>query len=509
MVDRKKKIQLQHLVINKLAKWFFKINQFGKKELIKHQEDFLYDLIHRCRNTIFGKKYGFKNIKSIEDFQNFVPIFTYKEFQPRIEYMLRGEKNISYPGKIPLFAISSGTTGKKGKYIPLTHEHLKTSQMRGGEKMLSRYCKENPNTMIFTGKAIVIWGNFIKNPFTNEENIGYITAIIQKNTPRYVSIFKRPKKKTAFLEDRELKSEKIIEETINENITWISGQPSRCTQFLYKVLEKTGKKNIHEIWPNLEVFFGWGMAVDLYRNNLKELFPDKKFRYRQSYNASEGFFATQNSNDDENMLLLTDNGVFYEFIPKSEFGKENPKVYSLKDVKLDEEYVLLITTNAGLRRYIIGDTIRFTQIKPYHKIKITWRTKYYIDVVGEGTTVEYTDKAIMEACNQTDCIATDYTVWPVAPKGKERGAYEWIIEFTKAPKNMQRFTDILDVELQKAFCNYYDERNYNNTLKKNIVHAVKSGTFHERLRSKNKVIGQSKIPKLKNDREILDEILRK
>ncbi|HRU50472.1 MAG TPA: GH3 auxin-responsive promoter family protein [Candidatus Absconditabacterales bacterium] len=507
MVPKRGVKRIPSLVVNRLARNLFKIRQYGKRELLHHQETFLFDLIRKCRNTVFGQRYNFKNIKSIQDFQNNVPIFTYKEFKPRVEYMLRGEKNITYPGKIPLFAVSSGTTGKEGKYIPLTNEHLKTSQMRGGEKLLARYCKANPKTRLFAGKTIVIGGTFIKNPYTDKNNVGYITAILQKKSPRIGKLFKRPGLKTSFIENWEEKSNKIIEENVSQNITGITGQPSWCTQFLYKVLEKTGAKNIHEIRPNLEVFLGGGMPVDLYRDSLKELFPDPKFKYRQSYNASEGFFAIQTHNDSDEMLLLTDNGVFYEFIPKEEFGKEDPQVLTLGGVEKNKEYILLITTNAGLRRYIIGDTIRFTEIEPFYKIKITGRTKYYIDVVGEGTTVEYTDKAIIEACKIAGGIATDYTVGPIAPKGLEKGAYERIIEFGQKPKDLQEFTRILDIEMQKAFSNYDDERNYNNTLKENVVHAVEVGTFQKRLSSNNKVVGQSKVPKLMNNRTILDDIL--
>ncbi|HRX63833.1 MAG TPA: GH3 auxin-responsive promoter family protein [Candidatus Absconditabacterales bacterium] len=501
-------MKFPRLMVNKIAKNIFKIRQGSKRESLKHQEEFLFDLIRRCKKTVFGEKYGFKNIKSIQDFQELVPIFTYKEFQPRIEYMLRGEKHISYPGRIPLFAVSSGTTGDKGKYIPLTHEHLRTSQLRGGEKLIARYCKANPKTKLFTGKTVVIGGTFVKNPYTQKDNVGYITAIIQKKTPWIARIFKKPRSQTSFINQREEKSEKIMEETINENITGITGQPSWCTQFLYKVLEETGKENIHQVRPNFEVFLGGGMAVDLYRDSLKALFPDPKFKYRQSYNASEGFFAIQNQNDADDMLLLTDNGTFYEFIPVEEFGKENPQVLTLKNVEKNREYVLLITTNAGLRRYVIGDTVKFTETEPFYKIKITGRTKYYIDVVGEGTTVEYTEKAIMEASRQTGTIVVDYTVGPIAPKGTEKGSYERIIEFNKTPKNIQEFEDILDIELQKAFSNYYDERNYNHTLNKLKIHAVKKGTFQKWLEKKNKVMGQSKIPKLQNNREIIDDILK-
>lgn len=505
-MELQRKFKLPRMIANSIAKTAFKIKTFWKKESLEHQEKFLINLIHKCRNTVFWKRYWFADIQTIEQFQREVPIFTYKEFQPRVEYMLKWEKDIAYPWKIPLFAVSSGTTWEKWKYLPLTKEHINSSQFNWWTKLISYYCKANPKTKICTWKTIAIWWTFVENPYTKEHNVWYITAILQKRTPWYARLFKSPSPDIAFIEDREEKSKRIVEETLHQNITWITGQPSRCTQFLYKVLEKTWKSNIHEIWPDFEVFFWWWMAVDLYKDTLKELFPDPKFKYRQSYNASEWFFACQCENDADDMLLLTDNGVFYEFIPHEEFGKENPKVISLKDVELDKEYVIVITTNAWIRRYIIGDTVKFTEIEPYYKIKITWRTKYYIDVVGEWTTVEYTDKAIIEACKKVWAIATDYTAWPVTPKWTQRWAYERIIEFWKEPKDIKEFQKVLDEELQKAFSNYYDERNYNNTLDELIVHKAPAWTFQKWLEHNNRAMGCSKVPKLMNDRHVLEEI---
>lgn len=421
--------------------------------------------------------------------------------------MLRWEKNITRKGKIPWFAISSGTTGKEWKYIPLTKEHIKTSQFRWGSEVIAWYLKNNPQSKLFTGSIIAIWWTFIKNPYTDEDNVGYITAILQKHSPWIGKFFKKPWSKISFMEDREEKIQKIIETTIHQNITGITGQPSRCTQFLYKVLEYTGKKNIFEVWPNFELFIWWGMAVDLYREQLTQLFPGDQFKYYQAYNASEWFFAVQTDNEDENMMLLTNAGVFYEFIPIEEYGKSNPNTLTLADVEIWQDYVLVITTNAGLWRYVIWDVVQFTSSHP-HKIKITGRTKYYIDVVGEGTTIEYTDKALLQACKKTGLIATDYTVGPIAPSGNERGAYERIIEFSELPKNPSEFEKILDEELQQAFSNYYDERHYNNSLKRLVIHPIKSWTLNTWLKKCWKVTGQSKVPKLTNHREHIDSILK-
>ena len=505
-MELQKRFKLPRLIVNSVAKTAFKIKTFWKKESLENQEKLLFNLIHKCRNTVYWKRYWFSEIKTLEDFQRNVPVVTYKEFQPWVEYMLRWEKDITYPGKIPLFAVSSGTTWEKWKYLPVTKALINDSQIDWWAKLVSYYCKANPKTKMFTWKTIAIWWIFVENPYTKENNVWYMTAIIQKRTPWYAKLFQSPRRKIAFIEDWEEKSQKIMEQVLHENITWITWQPSRCTQFLYKVLKETWKSNIHEIWPDFEIFFWWWMAVDLYRETLKELFPDPKFKYWESYNASEWFFACQCENDADDMLLLTDNWVFYEFIPHEEYWKENPKVVSLKDVELNKDYVIVLTTVAWVRRYIIWDTVKFTEIEPYFKIKVTWRIKYYIDVVGESTTVEHTDKAIVEACKRTWAIASDYTAWPVTPKWTQRWAYERIIEFGKEPKDLKEFQKVLDEELQKAFSNYYDERNFNNTLDELIVHQVKPWTFQKRLEKNNRAMWTSKVPKLLNDRHILEEI---
>lgn len=503
-INKPKKIP--SLLVNKLVKKVFKIRSFWQKESLEKQEKLLFKLIKKSKNTTFGKIHWFKNIKNIKDFQNNVPISEYKDFESRIKYMLKWEKNISYPWRIPLFAISSGTTWKCGKYIPITKENIKNSQLRWWQKLLSWYCKQNPKTKIFTWHTIAIWGTFIQNPYTKKNNVWYITAILQKKTPLIWKLFKKPTLKTSLIENREKKSEKIIKETLNTNITAITWQPSRCTQFLYKVLEKTWKKNIHEIRPNLEVFFWWWMAVDLYKENLKELFPNKNFQYRQSYNASEWFFAIQNQNNSNDMLLMTDNWVFYEFIPRHEFWKTNPKILTLQETKLNEEYVLVITNNSWLRRYIIWDTIKFTEIEQNYKIKITGRTKFFVDVVWERLTLDHVQEAISYATLKTWSIILDYTLWPIAPTKKNKWKHEWIIEFEKKPKNIEDFSKFLDESLCKANDIYNQERNYTKVLASPQIKILKKWTFQKRLDFKNKVSGQSKIPKISNNREIINEI---
>jgi len=494
-------------VINKLIKTFLIVKSNLHQPSYKHQEKIIFNLIKKCRNTVFGRKYGFEYIQDIEDFQNSVPISHYKEFEPWIMYMLKGEKDITYPGKVDRFATSSWTTWGNAKYIPITRDNLKASHFKWGLELLSLYVKSNPRTQFFQGKWIVIGWWFTKNPYTGEDNVGFISAILQKEAPWIGQYFREPKPEISYIENWEEKAQRMIEDTVNKNITFLNGQPSRWSNFLYKVLEYTGKKNILEVRPNFELFFRGGMAVDLYRPQLDALFGSNKVKLYQAYNASEWFFAAQDSNFADDMILFTNHGVFYEFIPTEEYGKENPIVLTLKDVEVDKDYVILISNNSWLRRYVLGDTVRFTTLKPW-RIKVSGRTKYYIDVVGECVTSDYTDRALLEACKKTDTIATDYMLAPITYSWWSiRGAYEWIIEFTKAPKDEQEFAKVLDKELCNNNSYYFDERYDTKVLGEPVVHCVKQGIFYEWMKSKNKLGGQHKVPKVSNERKNIDEIL--
>ncbi|MFA5747558.1 MAG: GH3 auxin-responsive promoter family protein [Candidatus Absconditabacterales bacterium] len=494
-------------VVNKVIKTYLIINSHIHQPSFKNQEKIIFGLIEKCKNTIFGKKYGFKYINSIQDFQNQVPISHYKDFQNWITYMLKGEKDVTYPGKIDWFATSSGTTGGVGKFIPITRDNLKQSHFKGGMEALSLFVRNNPRSQFFKGKGLVIGGGFTKNPYTGENNVGFISAILQKTAPWIGQYFREPCAEISYMENREEKAQRMIEDTIDKNITFLNGQPSWGSNFLYKVLEYTGKKNILEVWPNLELFFRGGMSIDLYLPQFHTLLPSPKMKYYQAYNASEGFFAVQDKNNIDDMILLTSHGVFYEFIPFEEYGKINPTVLTLNEVEIGKDYVILITNNSGLRRYVLGDTVKFTALNPW-KIKISGRTKYYIDVVGECVTSDYTDKALLETCKITDTIATDYMVAPITYVGGDiRGAYEWIVEFTKKPTNIEEFAKILDRELGNINSYYFDERHDTKVLGDPVIHAVKQGTFYDRMKSKNKLGGQYKIPKLSNDRNNIDEVL--
>ena len=494
-------------VINKFIKTILIVKCNLQQPSYRHQEKIIFGLIKKCKNTVFGRKYGFENIQTIQDFQDLVPISHYKDFEPRIIYALKGEKDITYPWKVDRFATSSGTTWGNAKYIPITKDNLNASHFKGGLELLSMYIKNNPRTQFFQGKWLVIWWWFTKNPYTGEDNVGFISAILQKTAPWIGQYFREPKPEISYIDSREEKSQRMIEDTVNKNITFLNWQPSRGSNFLYKVLEYTGKKNILEVRPNFELFFRWGMAIDLYKPQLQALFPGNKVKFYQAYNASEWFFACQDSNFTDDMILFTNHGVFYEFIPFEEYGKENPQVLTLQDVEIDKDYVMVITNNSGLRRYVLGDTIKFTTLDPW-RIKISGRTKYYIDVVGECVTSDYTDKALLEACKKTDTIATDYMLAPITYSGGSiRWAYERVVEFTKTPRDEDEFARVLDKELCNINSYYFDERYDTKVLGEPVVHCVRQGTFYTRLKNKNKLGGQHKVPKVSNERNNIDEIL--
>lgn len=494
-------------LVNKIIKTYLILNTHLHKPNFKSQEKIIKGLIRKCEDTIFGKKYGFKDIQTIKQFQNAVPISHYKDFEQWIIYMLKGEKDVTYPGKTERFATSSGTTWGTAKYIPITKDHLKSSHFKWGRELLGMYVKNNPRSQFFKGKSLVIGWGFTKNPYTGENNVWFISAILQKTVPWIGQHFREPWPEISYIENREEKTQRMIEDTIDKNITFLSAQPWRWSNFLYKVLEYTGKKNILEVWPNFELFFRWGMALDLYKPQFEALFPSDKIQYYQVYSASEWFFGIQDKNGADDMLLCTNHGVFYEFIPYEEYGKEHPTVLTLNEVEVEKKYVIVITNNSWLRRYVLWDTITFTTLDP-RRIKICWRTKSYIDVVGECVTWDYTDKAVFEACKKTNAIATDYICAPITYTwGSIRWAYEWIVEFTKAPTDEKEFSRILDQELCNLNSYYFDERFDTKVLWDPKIHVVKQWIFYEWMKSKNKLGGQYKVPKVSNDRENIDEIL--
>lgn len=496
-------------IINSIISWFLKKRKHQIELFLKYPEDvqneLLLKLLNTAKNTKLGKEKGFASIKNYQDFTTKVPIQKYETFEPLIERSRKGEQNIFWPSDIKWFAKSSGTTNAKSKFIPVSDDALEYCHMKAGKDMLCWYINNNPKTQLFTGKGLRLGGSSEVYQ-DNGSYFGDLSAIIIENMPFWADFSSAPSQEVALMSNWETKMDAIIDETINENITSLAGVPSWMLVLLNRVLERTGKDNILEVWPNLEVYFHGGVNFNPYREQYKKMIPKKEFKYYEIYNASEGFFAIQDRNYSKELLLMLDYGIFYEFIPMSNYNGENSETIPLSEVKKDIDYALIITTNGGLWRYLIGDTIRFTSLEPY-RIKITGRTKHYINVFGEELNIENVEDALKLACEKTTATIADYTVGPIFMKGKEKGGHEWIIEFRKNPDSLGYFTEVLDNALKSINSDYEAKRYLNMTLMPPKIHQAKEGLFYSWLKKKNKLGGQHKVPRLSNTREFLEELL--
>ena len=496
-------------IINSIISWFLKKRKHQIELFLKYpievQKELLLQLVQTAKNTEFGKQHAFEMIKNHTDFAAKVPIQKYETFEPLIERCRKGEQNLFWPTTIKWFAKSSGTTNAKSKFIPVSEDALEYCHMKAGKDMLCNYIHNNPETHLFTGKGLRLGGSSEVYQ-DNESYVGDLSAIIIENMPFWADYSSAPAQEVALMSDWEIKMDAIIDETIHENITSLAGVPSWMLVLLNRVLERTGKENIIEVWPNLEVYFHGGVNFNPYREQYKKMIPKADFKYYEIYNASEGFFAIQDKDKSKELLLMLDYGIFYEFIPMNEYNGESSKTITLADVKKDTDYALIITTNAGLWRYLIGDTIRFTALKPY-RIKITGRTKHYINVFGEELNIENVEDALKIACEKTGAAILDYTVGPIFMEGKEKGGHEWMIEFSKKPDALNTFSAFLDTALKGINSDYEAKRNLNITLMPPKVHQAKKGLFYSWLKKKSKLGGQHKVPRLSNSRAFIEELL--
>lgn len=497
-------------VLNSIINWI-NIKRNHEIELFRQypsdvQREVLFEIIRQAAPTEWGKKYDYASIDSIATFQQRVPLQTYEEIKPYVNRLREGEQNLLWPTEIKWFAKSSGTTNDKSKFIPVSKEALEKCHFRGGKDILALYTRNYPNTKIFSGKGLTLGGSHQINNFSNQSYYGDLSAILIENVPFWVDLIRTPKADIALLENWEEKVEKITRTTLKENITNIAGVPSWNMVLIKHILEVTGKNNLLEIWPNLELFNHGGVSFEPYREQFKKLIPSENMHYVEAYNASEGFFAIQDDPSTHDMLMMLDYGIFYEFIPMEHFYEDQPRTLTLDEVETGKTYAVVISTNAGLWRYIIGDTVRFTSLYP-HKIIITGRTHQYINAFGEEMMVDNADKALKIACEKTDALIKEYTVAPVFMNDKRNGAHEWLIEFEKEPKNLDYFTSLLDNALCSVNSDYEAKRYKNITLGKPIVRNMKSGTFYSWLSMKGKMGGQNKVPRLSNDRKYLEEIL--
>ena len=501
-------------VVNTFMTWIFK-NRIGQIENFKEnpiaiQNEILFELIQEARRTDFGKKYGFADIVTYADFARQVPIHDYEQMKPYIEETMKGRQNIIWPTEIEWFSKSSGTTSSRSKYIPVSQEALEECHFKGGKDMISLYVNNYPDSKLFSGKALTIGGSLSENPLASrsKSKVGDISAVITHNLPIWVQMARTPSLETALMDEWEAKIDKMAREVMDENVTSISGVPTWTIVLLQRILELKKAKNILEVWPNIEVFFHGAVAFGPYRSLFKELIPTEKMRYMETYNASEGFFGIQDQRDSDELLLMLDYGIFYEFIPMEEWERENPKVVPLSQVELGKNYAILITTNAGLWRYKIGDTVKFTSIEPY-RIKISGRTKHFINAFGEEVIVENAEKAVQKAADATGATITNFTAAPVYfGDSKSKGAHEWVIEFRKMPEDQDFFVQCLDETLRKINSDYDAKRYKDMALTKPKVHLVSEGVFETWMRSRGKLGGQNKVPRLSNTREHLDEVLK-
>jgi hypothetical protein len=462
------------------------------------------NLIRSAENTVIGKKYEFESIKSYSTFSERIPISTYEDLEPMIEKTRQGEQNVFWNTPIKWFAKSSGTTNAKSKFIPVSPEALEDCHYKGSKDLLCMYLNNNENSELFLGKSLRLGGS--KQIYEdNNSFFGDLSAILIENMPIWAEFSSTPSNKISLMSDWETKIASIINETKNENVTSFAGVPSWMMVLMNAVLEDAGKHHLLEVWPNLEVYFHGGVSFEPYREQYQKLLPKTDFKYYEIYNASEGFFAIQDLNNSNDLLLMLDYGIFYEFIPMDTFGKTNQKVLQLHEVQLDKNYALVITTNSGLWRYLIGDTIRFTSLSPF-RIRVTGRTKHHINVFGEELMVENTDQAIAKACQLTNTEMVDYTVAPVFMKDKEKGAHEWIIEFKKNPKDLEQFQKLLDETLQSLNSDYEAKRANNMTLNPLVLNVARPKLFYDWLKQQDKLGGQHKIPRLSNQRDYLEQL---
>ncbi len=497
-------------IINSIATWILKKRIHQIELFMKYpnevQEELLLSLLKTSENTVIGRQYDFSSIKNYQTFSERIPVSAYEDLEPMIEQTRKGMQNIFWPTSIKWFAKSSGTTNAKSKFIPVSNEALENCHYKASKDLLSLYLNNNEDSQLFVGKSLRLGGS--KELYEdNNTFFGDLSAILIDNMPIWAEFSSTPSNRVSLMGDWEIKLAAIVRETIDEDVTSLAGVPSWMLVLLNKILEETGKTNLLEIWPHAEVYFHGGVSFDPYREQYKKLFPSLDFNYYEIYNASEGFFAIQDLNNSNELLLMLDYGIFYEFIPMDTFGTPEQKVIRLAEVELFKNYAVVITTNSGLWRYMIGDTVRFTSLNPY-RIRVTGRTKHFINVFGEELIVENTDQAIAKACHETESEVIDYTVAPVFMDGKEKGAHEWMIEFKRLPENISHFSEILDETLQSLNSDYEAKRRNNMTLNPLVINVARSNLFYDWLKEKDKLGGQHKIPRLSNERTYLEQLLR-
>ncbi len=498
-------------IINSIFGWFIKkrVHQIElfKKYPLDVQNEWFDSLTSTAANTEWGKRYHYREIKSLDEFKRRVPINDYDGFRDDIHRIIQGEQNILWPSEIKMFAKSSGTTSDKSKFIPVSEESLEECHYKGGKDLMSLYYNEFPESRLMEGKGLAMGGSSDFVPLNDESYYGDLSAIIIKNLPFWAQLHRTPDEKVALNPSWEEKIDQIAQITAMQNITNISGVPSWMLVLLERVLDLTGKQSIKDVWPNLEWYVHGGVNFAPYRQRFHEIIGGgHEMNYSETYNASEGFFGIQDRLNSDDLLLMLDYGIFYEFMPMEEYGKEDPKTIQLDEVELHKNYALVISTNGGLWRYLIGDTVQFTSLDPF-RIKVSGRTKHYINAFGEELIVENAEQAISIASEKTGALVKEYTAAPIYMEKGEAGGHQWLIEFASPPTDLDYFTEVLDNALKSINSDYEAKRYRDKVLRMPRIEQVPEGTFYEWLKQRGKLGGQHKVPRLSNQREYIESIL--
>jgi len=472
---------------------------------IATQREVLQDLVTHGQYAEIGRQYGFDKLFAIKDFKKAVPIHEYNDLKPFIERLMQGEHNLLWNTPVNWFAKSSGTTCDKSKFIPITEESLKNGHYQASKDVLSMYYNYNPESDLLTGRGLVIGGSHQMSVLNNDIQYGDLSAVLLQNAPMWVSWIRTPDLSIALLDEWENKLELLAQSTMEENVTSLSGVPTWTILLIKRILQLSGKTSLMDVWPNLELYIHGGVSFVPYKEQFNKLVGNG-IKYLEIYNASEGFFAAQDSPEADGMLLLLQHGIFYEFMPLEEYGSTDPKTIGLDDVEISKQYALIVSTNGGLWRYLVGDTIQFTTTFPF-RIKVTGRLKHFINAFGEELMVDNADKAISISSEKMKLTITDYTAAPVYFSDADNGCHEWLIEFEETPNNLTAFSYELDCALKSLNSDYEAKRYKDIALRLPIVRALPKDTFNRWLFSKGKLGGQHKIPRLSNDRTILEEIL--
>lgn len=498
-------------VINSILSWWMK-KRFHQIDLfIRYPHDVQLEVFNKLiamgRNTTWGETYDYDTIKTPQDYKNRVPVQQYEDIYPYIERIMKGEQQVLWPTQIKWFAKSSGTTNAKSKFIPITQEALDDCHFKGGKDMLSMYCNSVPNTGLFDGLSLSMGGSLQINKLNDETSYGDLSAVLMQNLPFWAEFHRTPDLNIALLDQWEEKIAKIGAQTLTQNVTSVSGVPTWTMILFHWLIEKSQKNTIQEIWPNLEVYFHGGVHFGPYKSQFENLISKSDFKFFETYNASEGFFGLQHQLNAPDLMLMLDYGIYFEFIPLSDVGKPFPKSLELHEVALNETYALVITTNSGLWRYALGDTISFTSTDPYTFV-IVGRTKHYINAFGEELMGHNAENALAVVTKQFQCSIADYTVAPIFMENGKRGRHQWVIAFNKAPNDIAHFAEALDACIRSLNSDYDAKRTNNMALTTLEVIPVDNTIFYKWLAQKGKLGGQNKVPRLMNDRKVIEEILQ-